>query len=278
MKCIVCNEERANYRCRTCRSAYCSSACYKQHRMSREEAAAAAAAAKAKTGSSAAQAADEGVPPPTLDFLCEVITAAQQQDGDRESKRQRAEAEADVFSDLSREKAAAVAAASSQRGRPDETSLPASTPATQTVPSESGIAGAAPPLDAAVEPHAQRGANASRAKEPAANPRGSPQPQQSGSTTSTVTEATSGEVGKRGEEVAADADAVYILQEKHLSALANDPTVRSALRSPSLQKLIRTIDSSRSRLDALDAAQYNNADFKRFCNEVMRVIARAEGR
>lgn len=233
MKCIVCDQEKASYRCRTCRSAYCSSTCYKKHRQSKEE----AIAAQATTAKSNTEDAAAAI---NLEYLCEVVMAAQEPQREQEAKRQRTEAEADVFSDLSREKAAAA----SQRGRLGDAS-----------------------------PHVTTSASESHAEEPPVSP------------LADVAESAAGakpdakEAMEEEEEViAADADAVYILQEKHLSALANDPAVRSALRSPSLQKLIRTIDSSRSRLDALDAAQYNNADFKHFCNDVMRAIARAEGR
>ncbi|KAG5469497.1 hypothetical protein LSCM1_02719 [Leishmania martiniquensis] len=214
MRCIVCDADKASYRCRMCRSPYCSSKCYRTHRMTRAE-----AVAEAEDGNAAA---------PLLDHLCEAVLAAQLPGKEREEKRQRTEAEADVFSDVSREKMVA--------GQRSEHSASPS---------------AAPGADSAT------------------------------AVTEVSEDKKSAGVGLRPrapEECAGDADAVYILQEKHLSALANHPRVRSALRSASLQKLIKTIDSSRSRLDALEAAQYNNAEFKGFCEEVMRVIAEVEGR
>ncbi|KPA81103.1 hypothetical protein ABB37_04458 [Leptomonas pyrrhocoris] len=281
MKCVVCEAEKANYRCRTCRSAYCSSACYKRHRMSREEAEAVAAATHVvKDEDSTAGATAAKSYASNLDYLCENITAAQQPEMERETKRQRTEAEADVFSDLSREKASA----SGQRARPGEAPSAASSPLTTmaTLPvspssnsTTTTAAASATESNPALQPQPQcsddkqQQGQEEETKESAA---AALQPQQAASTGPATTDR------KEEEEVAVDADAVYILQEKHLRALVSDSNVRNALRSPLLQKLIRTIDSSRSRLDALDAAQYNNADFKQFCNEVMRVIARVEGR
>lgn len=75
-----------------------------------------------------------------------------------------------------------------------------------------------------------------------------------------------------------DADAVYILSQRHMEAVARDKSIRQALKSAELQKLLLTIDQSRARLDALETAMYNNADFKKFCARVMAVVARVEGR
>ncbi|CAJ1035398.1 putative HIT zinc finger containing protein [Leishmania utingensis] len=216
MKCIVCEADKASYRCRTCRSAYCSSKCYKKHRMPRAEAAAEVAQGNATTSS--------------LAYLCETVVVAQLPEMERPEKRRRAEAEADVFLDTPRERAAAA-------HRSEHDAPPSSTP-----PS--------------VEDSAKTATEVSEENETVG---AGPQP-------------------PAPEEYAGDAGAVYTLQEKHLCALERHPRVRSALCSPSLQKLIKTIDSSRSRLDALEAAQYNNADFKEFCIEVIRVIAEVEGR
>ncbi|KAK7201383.1 HIT zinc finger containing protein [Novymonas esmeraldas] len=232
MRCIVCSAEKANYRCRTCRSAYCSSQCYKHHRVTRAEAEAATAA---EAGSDTAPAAASVVAASSLAHLCEVVVAAQRPQKEMEEKRQRIEAEADVFSDVSRAKA------------------------TTASPSSSATAATTTTTTATDDP-ASTAADASSSNAPSATTEVRRQ--------SSVLQ----------EEYAGDADAVYILQEKHLGALANHPRVRRALRSPALQKLIKTIDGSRSRLDALDAAQYNNADFKDFCDDVMRVIAEVEGR
>lgn len=187
--------------------------------MSREEAAAQVANINAATSSFA--------------HLCETVVAAQRPQKELDEKRQRTEAEADVFSDVSREK---VAAAGAVHGSENDAPPPSTAPAVETAwKTATGASEASGPACAEPQPSART-------------------------------------------EYAGDSDAVYILQEKHLGALAHDPRVRSALRSPSLQKLIKTIDSSRSRLDALEAAQYNNADFKGFCDAVLRVIAEVEGR
>lgn len=66
-----------------------------------------------------------------------------------------------------------------------------------------------------------------------------------------------------------------MLTEAHLGALANAPPLRRALKDASLQKLLHTIDRSRSRLDALEAALHNNPDFSQFCAEVRATIALA---
>ncbi|GET91966.1 hypothetical protein, conserved [Leishmania tarentolae] len=219
MRCVVCDADKSGYRCRTCHSAYCSSKCYKKHRLSREEA--------------AAEAANENTATPSFSHLCETVVAAQWPQKESDEKRQRTEAEADVFSDVSREKATAVGTAHHSE---KDASLSLTAPAVED-PSKivAGTSEANGPTSAELRPSARP-------------------------------------------EYAGDADTVYILQEKHLAALANNPRVRSALRNSSLQKLIKTIDTSRSRLDALEAAQYNNADFKDFCDDVMRVIAEMEGR
>lgn len=260
MRCIVCDAEKANYRCRVCRSAYCSSTCYKKHRITKEEAVASNAGPNAES----------------CDYLCETIVAAQHPVEEQDAKRQRTEAMADVFSDVSREKALSAAMSSPTT----TTRSPLAEPENGSSSSDNNdnshtcdnrSTHAAAPFDSAADsqPH------------DAAGHRGDVEVRTDTARTTTTTTILAAPAANGGEEtgeVAADADAVYILQEKHLSALANDPGMRRALRSPTLQKLILTIDSSRSRLDALHAAQYNNADFNQFCNEVMRIIARAEGR
>lgn len=248
-KCVVCAASPASFRCRQCRAQYCSGACFKRHQLSLQEATLLAAEA------AAAPAGTQTETPPgelsaSFPYLCEVILAAQQPAKERELKRLRTEAEADVFSDVSREKATALAGS----------------PRSRTTESE----GASPALPADVRSCSAEG----QKEEEKVRETGESEEAAPPASTSSATAAAGGAL----EEVGADADAVYILQEAHLRALANDPNVRGALRSPSLQKLIRTIDASRSRLDALDAAQYNNADFKRFCNDVIRAIAKVEGR
>ncbi|KPI83145.1 hypothetical protein ABL78_7833 [Leptomonas seymouri] len=277
MKCVVCDAEKANYRCRACGCAYCSSACYKKHRMSREEATAAVAAhtGAEKDSNSTTATTEAGSHASTLDYLCETIAVARQREGEREAQRHRTEAEADVFSDISREKASA----GGHRGRTGDP-LAANTALLATQTSAPGSATGNVAITAAAEasystlqPEPQNSDEKHeqhKGETVKGGAQATAQPQQPASTRTAAS--------NREEEVAGDMDAVYILQERHLSALMNDANIRSALRSPSLQKLIRTIDSSRSRLDALDAAQYNNADFKKFCDDVMRIIAKAEGR
>ena len=63
-----------------------------------------------------------------------------------------------------------------------------------------------------------------------------------------------------------------LLDEAHLGALANDRYLRDALRTAELRSLLRIIDNSRSRLDALDAAMHNVPQFNDFCQKVLGVI------
>lgn len=63
-----------------------------------------------------------------------------------------------------------------------------------------------------------------------------------------------------------------ILSEAHLRALTDDEEIRKSLRSAELQTLIRNVDSSRCRLEALAAAQHNIPEFKAFCDAVLRNI------
>jgi hypothetical protein len=67
-----------------------------------------------------------------------------------------------------------------------------------------------------------------------------------------------------------------ILQTVHLNAIANDERVRDALKTPELQQLIRSIDGSRARLEALAAAQHNVPEFDAFCSHILSVIYGAE--
>ncbi|CCW60878.1 unnamed protein product [Phytomonas sp. EM1] len=85
-----------------------------------------------------------------------------------------------------------------------------------------------------------------------------------------------GNTGMKEKEEEEEPGVLYLLKERHLAALANDPDIRRALRSSLLQQMLRTIDQSRSRLDALDAALHNNPDFKHFCEEVINLVALVE--
>ncbi len=67
-----------------------------------------------------------------------------------------------------------------------------------------------------------------------------------------------------------------ILEPVHLAALAADPRVRNALKTPELQQLIRNIDGSRCRLEALHAAQVNQPQFDAFADLLLGVIYAAE--
>lgn len=67
-------------------------------------------------------------------------------------------------------------------------------------------------------------------------------------------------------------DELDVLRGCHLSALANHPGIRNQIKSAELQKLIRIVNNSRSRLDALDAALHNVSEFKEFCDLVLSVV------
>jgi hypothetical protein len=63
-----------------------------------------------------------------------------------------------------------------------------------------------------------------------------------------------------------------VLNDAQLAQLASSPAIRSQLRTPELQRLLLTVDGSRSRLDALAAAQHNVPEFQAFCNLVLSSI------
>lgn len=67
-------------------------------------------------------------------------------------------------------------------------------------------------------------------------------------------------------------DELEVLRGHHLSALANHPGIRGQLKTKELQKLVRIINNSRSRLDALDAALHNVPEFKEFADLVLSVV------
>lgn len=69
-----------------------------------------------------------------------------------------------------------------------------------------------------------------------------------------------------------DGESVEILSEYHIDVLRNDPKVRDHLRTRELREMIRTIDASRSRLDALETALHNSKEFNEFCRHLLRVI------
>jgi hypothetical protein len=65
---------------------------------------------------------------------------------------------------------------------------------------------------------------------------------------------------------------LFVLRAPQLAALANDPTLRKMLKSHELRALLTTIDTSRSRLDALAAAQHNIPEFRDFCRHVIGIV------
>jgi hypothetical protein len=64
-------------------------------------------------------------------------------------------------------------------------------------------------------------------------------------------------------------DAPMVLNAQQLDALVHDTDIRDALKTPELRRLLMTIDGSRSRLDALAAAQHNVPEFREFCDAVL---------
>ena len=67
-----------------------------------------------------------------------------------------------------------------------------------------------------------------------------------------------------------------LLEPAHLDALARDAGIVDALRTPELQLLIRSVDGSRCRLEALAAAEHNVPQFRQFCQQLLRCIYDAE--
>ncbi|EPY16733.1 zinc finger family protein [Strigomonas culicis] len=68
-------------------------------------------------------------------------------------------------------------------------------------------------------------------------------------------------------------DVLYMLSDDHLAALAHDGDVRRQLRAHELQGTCRRICRCRSKLEALETAMHNNADFRQFCEAVLHVVA-----
>ena len=63
-----------------------------------------------------------------------------------------------------------------------------------------------------------------------------------------------------------------LLTRRQLHALASDSRIRNEVRTPELQTLLKTIDSSRSRLDVLETAEYNIPEFSEFLRHVSQAI------
>jgi hypothetical protein len=68
------------------------------------------------------------------------------------------------------------------------------------------------------------------------------------------------------------AQELEILTPAHLSALANHREIRNQLKTKELQKLMKIIDNSRCRLEALEAALHNVPEFKAFCATVLQTV------
>lgn len=64
----------------------------------------------------------------------------------------------------------------------------------------------------------------------------------------------------------------YLLREQDIENFYTNKRLRSTIQSAELQSLIRLIDRSKSKLDALDAAQANDPQFKAFCDELLNDI------
>ena len=67
-------------------------------------------------------------------------------------------------------------------------------------------------------------------------------------------------------------DEIHVLNGTHLAALVNDREIRQALRSGQLQQFLSIVDSSRSRLDALETGLHNEPQFAEFCMKVLRRV------
>jgi hypothetical protein len=67
-----------------------------------------------------------------------------------------------------------------------------------------------------------------------------------------------------------------MLEQIHLHALQSNKNIRDALKTKELQDLIRNIDKSKCRLEALAAAQHNIPQFREFCQLLLSSIYGAE--
>ncbi|KNH05421.1 Zinc finger HIT-type [Perkinsela sp. CCAP 1560/4] len=63
-----------------------------------------------------------------------------------------------------------------------------------------------------------------------------------------------------------------LLTRKQMHALATDEKIAHQLKSRELQELMRCIDKSRSRLDALETAEHNIPEFAAFAEHVAQVL------
>ena len=69
-----------------------------------------------------------------------------------------------------------------------------------------------------------------------------------------------------------EGEPVEILSQYHTDLLRNNSRVRDHLRTAELRQMIKTVDSSRSRLDALEAALHNSREFNEFCRYLLGLI------
>ncbi|KAH9593185.1 hypothetical protein LSM04_008004 [Trypanosoma melophagium] len=177
-RCVICEKESSRYRCRLCRSSYCSAACNKAHRnMERPD----------------------------------CCVGLLQQKEEREEEKERKVAKDKPISPLLQEQ---------QEEKQEECDTATASP--------SGVKRERAPVSSSIY----------------------------------------GEKDKEGNLV--------ILGEAHLSALAHDVNIRKKLRTEELQRLLRVIVSSRSSIDALEAAMANTPEFLQFCHEVLGVVGATE--
>lgn len=77
---------------------------------------------------------------------------------------------------------------------------------------------------------------------------------------------------RRGEAVYGDDGELQVLGARQLEALRENRRVRDMLRTRELRGMIKIIDKSRSRIDALEAAIHNSGDFSDFCDMLLGII------
>jgi len=63
-----------------------------------------------------------------------------------------------------------------------------------------------------------------------------------------------------------------MLSRAQLHAIALDPRVKDEVKTKELQDLLKVVDGSRSRLDALETAMHNVPEFRSFVDNLLRVI------
>ena len=63
-----------------------------------------------------------------------------------------------------------------------------------------------------------------------------------------------------------------MLTRRQLHALASDPRVANEVKTTELQALLKVVDGSRSRIDALETAIHNVPEFASFVQNILRII------